>query len=329
MSRLQQRQRRHRRRHEALNKLYKTCWLAAATALLCYLPILPATGAFFTDRAEVQASFRATTFADNLALFPGNSKTNDSPGDPGPAFDVAQTVNGQINLNFGTYPVGNNRNFPDVLNVQNISDRTLTLRWHFSGDLAQFFENRNKEIIIAPGDYAELGFKLDTRPQDEPGEYSGTLHLSALDGFITAELPVRLRLAEKQGKEKQGRQDKPDKNTQDQEDEEQAAADLTAADQNIKPHQHIEIADMENGQADRQPDGAMETETGEPSQGTGESVSPGESGDHTGGTGENENAEQGPDRDGESASGNEGGENDEQSPGHYGGDETVEQRSGN
>lgn len=196
MSRLQQRRQSHRRRREAINNLRKAGRAAAVIVLLWFMWQLPSTLAYFTDRTEAQSFFRATSFADNLALFPGNSKTNDSPGDPGPAFNVAQIVAGQIYLDFGTYPAGNNRNFPSVLVVTNIGARLLSLNWSFSANLAPFFE-QNGSVSIAPGEKATLGFKLDTRPGDQPGEYLGTLYLSALDGFITAELPARLRLAAK------------------------------------------------------------------------------------------------------------------------------------
>jgi hypothetical protein len=168
---------------------------ATLIILLWFMWQLPSTKAYFTDREVTQATFRATSFADNLLLYPGNSKTNDSPGDPGPAFDVAQIVAGQIYLDFGTYPAGNNRNFPHVLTLKNTGNRTLTLRWHFSGPLAQHFETQDEDITLGPGTKVELGFKLDTGPADAAGEYFGTWHLSALNGFITGELPVRLRLA--------------------------------------------------------------------------------------------------------------------------------------
>jgi len=220
MSRLQQRRRLYRRRQESISKLRAACWLVSVVVLFCFPLLLPATGAYFTDRAELPpAVFRATAFADNLALAPGNSKTNNSPGNPGPAFNVAQTVGGQISLDFGTYPAGNNRNFPAVLVVSNIGDRPLTLNWHFSGDLAPFFAQTGP-VTIAPAGKLTLSFKLDTRPEDLPGEYFGTLRLSALDNFITAELPVRLRLAEKQGQ-----QDNKDKDTQEQEDNKDNKAD--------------------------------------------------------------------------------------------------------
>jgi hypothetical protein len=197
MNRLQQRRQRHKRRQEAINNLRKAGKFAATIVLLWFMWQLPATKAYFYDREETQATFRAATFADILAISPGKSKTNNSPGNPGPAFNVAQTVAGQIYLDFGTYPAGNNRNFPHVLTVKNTGERTLRLRWHFSGPLAQFFESQDQNIILGPGAENKLGFKLDTDPADTPGEHLGTLQLSALNGFITAELPARLRLAAK------------------------------------------------------------------------------------------------------------------------------------
>ncbi|MBT9173548.1 MAG: hypothetical protein DDT21_01949 [Syntrophomonadaceae bacterium] len=195
MNRLQQRRQRHRRRQGYISKLRAAGWLVSVVVLFCFPLLLPATRAYFTDRAEAEPhTFRATTFADNLALAPGNSNTNNSPGNPGPAFDVAQTVGGQIYLDFGTYPAGNNRNFPSVLVVSNIGDRLLTLDWHFCGVLAPFFKQAGP-VSLAPGRQAVLDFKLDTGPDAQPGEYQGMLYLTALNCFIIAEIPARLGLA--------------------------------------------------------------------------------------------------------------------------------------
>jgi hypothetical protein len=196
MSRLQARRQSHRRRREAINNLRKVGMAVSAIVLLWFIWQLPSTKAYFIDQEETQSFFRAATFDDNLLIFPGKTKTNDSPGDPGPAFLVAQNVSGQIYLNFGTYPPGNNRNFPHVLTVRNIGDRTLSLRWRFTEALTQHFETQDEDIILGPGAEIELGFKLDTSPQDQPAEIFGALHLSALNGFITTELPARLRLAD-------------------------------------------------------------------------------------------------------------------------------------
>jgi hypothetical protein len=203
---LQQRRQRHRRRLEArqkaINNLCQAGRFAAVIVLLWFMWQLPATKAYFTDRDMTQATFRSTSFAENLLLYPGSSKTNDSPGEHGPAFAVAQIVAGQIYLDFGTYPAGNNRSFPHVLTLKNTGNRTLTLRWHLSGPPAQHFETQDEDIILVSGTEVKLAFKLDTDPADAAGEYIGTLHLSALDDFITGELPVRLRLAaSKSGKE--------------------------------------------------------------------------------------------------------------------------------
>lgn len=198
MSKLQQRLRDHRYQQKKKLLLRKTSRVLVAAFLLYLLPYLPPTHAFFTSQAETgPAGFRATAFADNLGLSPGEAMTNNSPGEPGPAFFVAQVVNGQIKLDFGTYPVVNKRNFPNVLRLENISTRILTLHWHFSESLAQFFEPQAAPITINPGQQVELDFKLDTSPTDQAGEYFGTLHISALNGFITWELPVRLRLVDK------------------------------------------------------------------------------------------------------------------------------------
>lgn len=196
MSRLQQRCRhRLKARRKALKIFCQACWVAAIVALFYFVWQLPVTTAYFINRGETQAVFSATSFVENLAITPGKSKTNDSPENPGPAFKVAKSVNEQIFLNFGTYYSGNSRNFPHVLTVENIGDRILTLHWYFSGSLAQHFETQNEEVILEPGDKIELGFKMATT-SDVSGEYLGSLHLSALNGFIVREFPARLRLAE-------------------------------------------------------------------------------------------------------------------------------------
>ncbi|MBS4007220.1 MAG: hypothetical protein KGZ45_02170 [Clostridium sp.] len=231
MSRLQQRRRRRlEARRKALKDFCQACWVAAIILLFYFVWQLPVTIAYFTDREETQAAFRATSFAENLTISPGKSKTNDSPGNPGPAFKVAKSVNEQIYLNFGTYPSGNNRNFPHVLTVKNIGDRILTLNWYFSESLAQHFETQNEEVILEPGDKIELGFKLDAS-SDAPGEYFGSLHLSALNGFIIRELPARLRLAEtgkddKDDKDDDGKEKDKDKDKDDDDDDKKNGKDI-------------------------------------------------------------------------------------------------------
>jgi len=322
VSKLQLRLQQHRRRRELPNKLRKAGWLAAAAVLFCFLLQLPATGAFFTDKAETdEFSFRATTFADNLALTPGDSKTNDSPEDPGPAFYVAQTSDGQITLNFGTYPAGNNKNFPAVLVVRNIGGRALTLNWSFCGVLAPFFEQQEGSVTVALDGESALGFKLNTNPQYRHGEYHGTLHLSALGGFITAELPVRLHLAAKQEKDAKDKDKDMDKDKQDQagkgkqgqQDLDKAAAAVlpaVAADgKDAKAGQDKSKRDEAGSQVDQAPDNAIET-VAQP-QGTGEASSPGASGDNTRGTG-GENVGQGLSTEG----GGDSGKTVEQSPTH-------------
>jgi len=172
--------------------------------------IVPSTYALFTDEAVTESIyFRATTFSDNFIITPGKAMTNNSPSEPGPAFPVAEIVDGNIVLDFGTYPVGNNRNFPNTLIVENISDRIITLSWSFKGSIGYFFESGEMHSI-SPGEYAELDFKLDSTPSEQAGDYSGTLVLTALDGFIYVEIPARLNLVE--GRKKADDEKKNEKN---------------------------------------------------------------------------------------------------------------------
>ena len=168
------------------------------------------TYALFTDEAVTESIyFRATTFTDNFIITQGKAKTNNSPSEPGPAFPVAEMVDGNIVLDFGTYPVGNNRNFPETLIVENISDNDITLSWSFDGSIGYFFDNGEMHSI-GPGEYAELDFKLDSTPSDLAGDYSGTLTLSGINGFIYVEIPARLNLVE--GRKKADDEKKNDKN---------------------------------------------------------------------------------------------------------------------
>jgi len=202
MAGLVQRMRKHRRQERVKALLQTAGGVTALTFLLLlyFLSILPTTSAYFTSRAESEAAhFSATSFADNINLYPGKSKTNDSPTSGGPAFPVAQLVDSQIYLDFGTYPAGNKRNFPEVLILENISSRSLLLSWHFSDNLAPFFAPWQGSVSVEAGQQSDLGFKLDSDPDDIADEYAGTLHISAMNGFITYELPVRLRLVKQTG----------------------------------------------------------------------------------------------------------------------------------
>ena len=172
--------------------------------------IVPSTYALFTDEAVTESIyFRATTFSDNFIITPGKAMTNNSPSEPGPAFRVAQFVDGNIVLDFGTYPVGNNRNFPNTLIVENISDRIITLSWRFDGSISYLFES-GEIHSIGPGEKVELDFKLDSTPSDQAGVYPGTLVLTAFNEFISWEIHARLSLVE--GRKKAEDEKKNDKN---------------------------------------------------------------------------------------------------------------------
>lgn len=173
----------------------RTGWLVVALLVLYLVSPLPSTYTHFYSQAQSGPfEFRATTWTDNLALSPGSSMTNASPGDPEPAFPVAQMVDGWLHLDFGVYPSGTNRNFPSVIVVTNTGGRPLFVSWHFCANLASYFDQQSEQTPIAPGGQAVLGFKLDTKRSDLPGEHFGTLHLSAIDGFLAHQVPVRLRL---------------------------------------------------------------------------------------------------------------------------------------
>lgn len=198
MARLETRLKKHRSQEKLKKRLAalysKTGSLAVALLLFYTLLQLPATYAFFASQAETSAeNFRATSFADNLKIYPGKTMTNNSPGEPGPAFPVAQVVHEDIYLDFGTYPTANRRNFPSILVLKNISQRTLALNWNFSAELENFFVTEEGSIVLGPGEQYTLGVKL-RGSEATPGEFAGMLQLTALNGFVSRELPARLRL---------------------------------------------------------------------------------------------------------------------------------------
>lgn len=188
-------QRRYRK--EQKNLLDQIILVALIALILVLIIRLPISYALFSAYDQTESvSFRAATFPENIEIQPGKSKTNDSPGNPGPAFNVASIVDGQIYLDFGTYPAGNKRSFPSVLIITNISFRTLSLDWYLTGDLASFFDTQSGFIEMEPNDEYELGLKLNTCVDDLPGNYSGTLIISAMNGFISYEVPAALTLYE-------------------------------------------------------------------------------------------------------------------------------------
>lgn len=186
-------QRRYRK--EQKNLLDQIILVAVIALILVLIIRLPISYALFSAYDQTDSvSFKAATFPENIEIQPGKSKTNDSPGNPGPAFNVASIVDGQIYLDFGTYPAGNKRSFPSVLIITNISFRTLSLNWYLTGDLASFFDTQSGFIEMEPNDEYELGLKLNTSSDDLPGNYSGTLIISAMNGFISYEIPADLSI---------------------------------------------------------------------------------------------------------------------------------------
>lgn len=179
------------------NKLICCVLVAVLTYISSQLPV---TKALFTDQeVSENNTFTAATFDGAVQLLPGDSKTNDSPRKGGPAFYVAQAVNGKIHLDFGTYPVGNNRNFPSVLRIINISDRDLNIGWQFCSNIEAFFEAAQGFIVLAPTEEYILGFKLNTNPKGISGEFVGSLRILAI-GYST-DLPLRLNIVEKRGRD--------------------------------------------------------------------------------------------------------------------------------
>jgi hypothetical protein len=186
-------QRRYRQEQE---KLLDQIILAGVLALILTMIIrLSISYVLFSTYAHTEPiNFKATTFSENIEINPGKSKTTDNPVFPGPAFKVASIVDGQIYLDFGTYPVGNRRNFSSVLIITNVSFRTLSLNWYFTEDLASLFDVKSGLIEIEPNEEYELGFKLYTSHGDLPGNYSGNLIISAMNGFISIEIPAELSI---------------------------------------------------------------------------------------------------------------------------------------
>jgi|GEM_PF-1879179 len=196
MGRIEQRRQRQLRHQEALREWAIVALLVSLVALLYLPPELPIAGAKFTSWGFSRGLLRTGDAASGLALSPGRSMTNDSPGDAGPAFPVAQRSGWQISLDFGTYPAGNNRYFPHVLTVHNSSGWATAVHWYYSGAVASFIISDGQSAQMSPGSSVDLGFTLDSKPSDNAGEYVGTLHIVTDTGLVLAALPVRLRLAE-------------------------------------------------------------------------------------------------------------------------------------
>jgi len=218
-------QRRYRQEEEYfLNQLILAAVIGIFSILIIRLPI---SYALFSTYDQVSpVSFRAATFSENISVRPGNSKTNDSPEDPGPAFDVASIINGEIYLDFGTYPAGNKRNFPSVLIITNISSKPLYLDWYLAGDLSVFFDTQSGLIQIGPNEEYELELKLNTHPDDFPGDYNGILHISAMNGFIAYEIPAELNIYEKKDKNRDKSEILPGKKGDDKDNNENSEGDI-------------------------------------------------------------------------------------------------------
>lgn len=195
MTRLEQRRQRHLHTQESWRALGKVVLLLSLVALLLLPPKLPMVGAKFTSWGLSQGALRSGDSSYSLSLHLGSSMTNDSPGDPGPAFRVAEWRDGQLSLDFGTYPVGNNRNFPQVLVVHNASGWSSGLHLQLSGEVAQFIAIAEPSAWIGPRGSISLGFRLASSPTDKDGEFVGTLHIVTDRGITLGALPVRLRLA--------------------------------------------------------------------------------------------------------------------------------------
>jgi len=204
MGRIEQRRQRQLRHQEALREVAIVALLVSLVALLYLPPELPIAGAKFTSWGFSRGVIQTGDASSGLALSPGRSMTNDSPGDAGPAFPVAQRSGWQISLDFGTYPAGNNRYFPHVLTVHNSSGWATAVQWYFSGAVAPFIVSEGQIAAMSPGSTVDLGFTLSSKPNDVAGEYVGTLHIVTDTGLVLAALPVRLRLAELKRSSSQG-----------------------------------------------------------------------------------------------------------------------------
>ncbi|MCW3490443.1 hypothetical protein [Dethiobacter alkaliphilus] len=164
--------------------------------ILCYE--LPYTESYFyTSIATKSINICTTSFNNNFSLSPGDCLTNNSPNDPTEnTFLIAQIIDNRLRLDFGTYPFNNSRKFNNVLVIENLTNKNQEINWHFCPKLSGLFETRNNSFTISPYSHRQMDFKLERTKSSRSGTHTGTLYISALNGFLSMEVPVVIRLSE-------------------------------------------------------------------------------------------------------------------------------------
>ncbi|MDW7649923.1 MAG: hypothetical protein SCK29_08830 [Bacillota bacterium] len=142
------------------------------------------TFTLYSSQAQSSSVYlSATEFSDNFTVRPGKS--------------FAGIWSGLLSapIDFGLWPAGNSKNFPEALVVENIDSTTNEVTFSFSDGLAQLFDIRdNDKLNINPYEKATVSLKLSLGSDLPEGEYSGELYISAKKGFLVKSIPVLIQI---------------------------------------------------------------------------------------------------------------------------------------
>ncbi|GAB4252068.1 MAG: hypothetical protein Kow00129_12940 [Thermoleophilia bacterium] len=179
-------------------------FLLLALSAWVLAPTGPAS-AHFSDAAEISGNeISLIGFWDVFILEPGTAKATQAPDgppdDPG-VFPIASLLeDGRLQLDFGVVAPGNSRQVNDVFRIVNKWREPVTLRVEALGELASLvqeviFDGGRRSVEVAPGESASVGIKLRVPRRAEPDSYPGVLRVSALDGFLTENVPAAISVA--------------------------------------------------------------------------------------------------------------------------------------
>jgi len=185
--------------------------------ILCLAVIIgglfTSTYSYFRTGAENKDNYFAAASIDGfMKISPGKARaTFPAVGNPsGETRPVASEENGELVLHFGEVVEGCSRNFDDVLRLSNIAVGPLNIRWRFEGEIASLLNTPSGEFVLLPGEGTglkgkqhasnypsphSLDFKLDV--ESSPGTYEGYLVVTANGEFLSARIPARAVVREK------------------------------------------------------------------------------------------------------------------------------------